>query len=260
MSSRFDTYKGKGYSYNAKQKADYSAKRKSARDAIVRANRTPFGVPAQFGVRAGLRAEVKTIDTPAVTQTLSSTSSFALLNPIQEGSSFYNRIGRKICLRSIRLTGQIVARTGVATSGTYDYIRIMIVYDRQANGAFPSIADILLTYDNTGATTTTVLSHLNMNNAERFKIVRDIRIAISNDAVAAANIQDEQIIDYKGKYNIDEYAKLKGYESHYKASSNPAVIGDVSTGGLYLVTFGGNPAASAGYALNWTARCRYTDV
>lgn len=261
--SRFDTYKGKGYAMSKKEREAYSAKRGSARRqaaiTVARQYNVPMA-PALFGSRGGLKAEVKTIDLPQQINACSQTAIFTLLNPIQEGSSFYNRIGRKICLRSIRLTGQICPRQGISTPGGPDYLRVMIIYDRQTNGNFPTFSDVLTSYDNTGATTSTCQSHLNMNNTERFKVVRDIRISISSDAVAGANIIDEQVIDYKGKYNIDEYSKLRGYETHYKASSNPAVIGDISTGGLYLMTVGGNVVGSAGYSCIWTSRCRYTDV
>jgi len=61
------------------------------------------------------------------------------------------------------------------------------------------------------------------------------------------------------KNNIDRFIKLKGLETHYKASSQPAVIGDQASGALYLITYGNASAGTNGYILNFSTRLRYHD-
>lgn len=227
-------------------------KRQNATVGVIFAQ--PRGLPATLRSRI---PEVKTVDIPQTSTLLSTTATFQLLNGIQEGSSFFNRVGRKVMMKSFRLTGSIIP-DGLG-AGNAHYIRIMVVYDRQPNGTFPAIADLLQNVDNAGAATTTSLSGMNMNNAERFLMLADLRIDIPQDSGTTDN-QFASIIDYKGEFNIDRYIKLRNLETHFKASSNPAVVADQSTGSLFLCTFGNVAAASAEYDLQWTGRLRYHDV
>jgi len=219
-----------------------------------------YGVPASRLV--GNKPEIKSVDLVAgpVTKPTSTTAQFTLLNAIQEGSSFYNRVGRKIMMRSLHLTGLVFQNQGGA--GVDEYLRHMIVYDRQPNGAVPSIADILLDYDNTGTTTTNSLSGLNMNNADRFVILRDMRVAIpKNDDNGGLQDVSAAVIDYTtNRVNINEFVLLKNLETHYKATTNPGVIGDIASGALWFVQFGNVAAATAAYAVAFQARLRYHDV
>lgn len=210
--------------------------------------------PANRGLRqAG--TEVKGVDVPITTVVLSTTGTFTLLNGIQEGSSFYNRIGRKVNMKSLHFTGHI-DQTGNG-GGVDDYIRIMIIYDQQPNGNFPATADILLNYNNAGATETNSHSHLNLNNRDRFSIVADIRLETSHDTGAASD-------GLLGMYtlqetNVNRFIKLKNLVTQYKSTTNPAAIGDITTGALYLFTLGQNAVATAAYQLLFTSRLRYLD-
>ena len=260
MSKYRGAYKSSITAAGIKAKRDRAIQRaRQIRDTQSYISRNPRILMAP-GALVGHRGEIKTLDIPASANTISTTATFQALNIIQEGSAFYNRIGRKIMMKSIRLTGQIVP-SGNIPGPSSEYLRIMLVYDRQPNGAYPTASDLLTSYDNTGATTSTSFSHLNMNNCERFVVLRDCRIGIPSDGTAAATNQVQAIVDPRGdKYNIDMYVKLKDLETHYKASSNPAVIGDQASGALLLFLFGNVAAAAAAYNLAWSSRLRYHDV
>lgn len=213
--------------------------------------------------------EIKSVDMPAInagadtiSKTLSTTATLDLLNGVQEGASFYNRVGRRIHMKSIHVTGEIIS-SGNGT-GVAEYNRILLVYDRQPNGAFPSIADILLDYGNDGTTFTSSFSKMNLNNVERFAILRDSRLAMPSNYEGAAAALDgglASIMPYGESQNkINWFVKLKDLETHYKSTTNPAAIGDIATGALYLVTLGNVAAASAGFLLVYNARLRFTDV
>lgn len=210
----------------------------------------------------GHRQEVKSVDQPAapVTTAISTTASFTLLNGIQEGASFYNRIGRKIMMRSLHLYGNI--QLSGNAGGTAEYARIMVVYDRQANTAFPAAQDLLDNYDNAGAQVTNSFASLNMNNAERFKVLRDIRIAVPTTTVATpAENAVEGVLDYTtNRCNINEFIRLSDLETHFKGTTNPAAIGDITTGSLLLFVQGQIAAAAAPYVLTWSARLRFHDT
>lgn len=233
-----------------------------------------FGRPAGFigpirpGVPAALRgnrAEKKTVDFPGVlvgnscmqTDQLDNTPIITCVNGTQEGAGFWNRVGRKIMMQSIRWKG-FVNFTGNAGANTAEYLRMMLIYDRQPNKATPNIADILLDIPNAGgAGVTSAEGGLNMNNSERFMVLRDIQIAIPENANALGNAT-ASIIDYKNRGVFDEFIKLKGLETHYTASTGG--IGDITTGALFVVSYGTSPAAGAVFDVSWKTRLRYKDT
>jgi len=241
----------------------------AAKRLIANIGRNTSNIPRNLPARLqGNRQEVKSVDFPIAgsspyTVPISTTPTFALLNGVQEGASFYNRIGRKVMMRSLHLTGFVAPITPALGVGAPEYLRIMVVYDRQpgyntAGPGFPAIADLLLNYDNAGATTTNSLSFLNMNNSERFIMLRDIRISIPDNGGGDAS---NQIIDYTiNRVNINEFIRLNNLETHYKSTTNPAAIGDLSTGALYLVTYGNQLVAAAEYQVFAQARLRFHDT
>jgi len=230
---------------------------RAAGDTISYLRKNPRAlIPAGAVLTRG--AEIKTVDVPTKQVTMSSTPTIDMLNGIQEGSSFYNRVGRRIHMKSVAITGQVhITGNG---AGTYEYCRILLIYDRQPNGANPAISDVLLTVDNQGNLSSDPFSGLNMNNAERFLVLRDTRIDIPLNSGAALTQAVAAINDYSCKTNIKMYVPLNNLETHYKASTNPAVIGDIATGSLLLITLGNVGASTAGFALNFSTRLRFTDV
>lgn len=203
--------------------------------------------------------ETKVLDVPVTTNQISTTATFTLLNPVQEGSGLNNREGRKISGKSLRITGQL-GSSGVAPTGVPNFLRVMVIYDRQPGPLFPVIGDILATVDQAGAVTTTSKSQMNPNNMDRFAMLRDIRYDIPNDNVAGTSDFVGGIIDYNNqKVRIDEYIKIPGYDMHYNSTANPITNANVSTGAIYLVTFGNVAAATSAYAVEWTSRLRYLD-
>ena len=96
-------------------------------------------------------------------------------NLVQSGAGFYNRIGRRIEMKSLHLTG-LIHSTG--KQADQDYCRLLVVYDRQTNGALPAASDILKDYDQSGSSSTGVFSGINPDNRERFVILADYRLAM----------------------------------------------------------------------------------
>lgn len=111
------------------------------------------------------------VDTELHQQTLSVISTnitsgggLTLLNTPGQGDDSFNRTGSKIMCRfiSIRL---ILERT-VADQ----MIRLVLLVDKQPNGAFPVLADI---FENDGAAPQAVLSPYLVGNKKRFRILSD---------------------------------------------------------------------------------------
>lgn len=209
----------------------------------------------------GLRSnstELKALDFPASNQLLNATAVITPLNLIRAGSSFFNRVGRKIEMQSLRIVLEVEPLRSITAD---DYVRFMIVYDRQTNGALPAIADIIQTTDQAGANTTTPLSGINLNNRDRFVILRDHRLQLPSLQVAAGVVSNLGPQDQATRnFIFDDYIKLKGLVTQYKQDSAPAVIGDIATGSLLFVTFGEQAAGSEGYRSLFEARLRYKDL
>lgn len=208
-------------------------------------------------------AEIKVVDLPKQTNFLYSTSAIYLLNATLEGAAFYNRIGRKVNMKSLHLVGDITKQRieePSPGSTTESYARLMILYDRQPNGSFPTPQDILTDYDATGTTSSTAYSGLNMNNRDRFIVLRDTRISLCSPTDADMIASDSTLTTSKRELNY--FVPLKDLESVYKASTG--AIGDLTTGALYFFFVSDDPSAPPstypGWIVEFKARLRYGDL
>lgn len=220
-------------------------------------NRGGFG---QFGKPLPYyrQPELKCMDTREVTLVIDNTNQNIILNDVLQGAAFYNRIGNEIEMKSLHLTGHI-GLSGTAPTPTWDYMRILVIYDRQPNGAFPTTADVLTSYDQNGTTSSTAYDHTNPTNHDRFKILADIRLEVpwNNSSLAVAGQIPETIIDYNGEYNINRFINLRGLPAKFKASAGN--IGDLASGSLFLKVLGTQATAAAPFQFLGTARLRYID-
>lgn len=218
----------------------------------------PRKLPASLVTSNRPPGELKSLDNPAFVGTLSALAQLTTQNLIRAGSSYFNRIGRKIDMRTFRLVALI---SPLRTCTFHDYVRILVVYDRQTNGALPAAADILQTTDQAGTNTNGGFSGVNLNNRDRFLILRDMRITLPSLTDTAGVITNVGVIDPVSKsINIDMYIKLKGLITQYKADSAPAVIGDIATGSLIVMTIGIQAAGTEGYQISYETRLRYGDM
>lgn len=183
---------------------------------------------------------------------------YFLLNGLFQGSTFYQRIGNKICMKSIYVTGYFSPNLVVSPTKS-TFARIMVIYDAQANGLLPTgagVTAVILSYTNTGPQTTTAVDQLNPDNKDRFKILCDWRTPLLADAAGtnALSVNTPQNVYFQ------RYCKLQNLETLYNASTG--TVGDIRTGSLLLVAMidGNNSQTDADWTFTWTARLRYCDV
>jgi len=177
-------------------------------------------------------SEIKAIDiaeTNYVFRDPNSASAIYLLNGIQTGAGFYNRVGSRIEMKNLQLNG-FLGPNSAATSTTPTNLRVLIVYDRQPTGALPVISDILQDRDQLGAASTGGLSHINLDNRDRFSILRDMRWAVPTVTAGVVTGVAPGVGD---TWTVNVFMKLKGLGVHYKSSTNPCTIADIATGALY---------------------------
>lgn len=208
-------------------------------------------------------AEIKCVDLVSSSQLFLDTGIITPLNFVAPGSAFYQRIGRRIEMKSIRIAGNCNIKPILSAQTVYYgfYGRVLIVYDRQTNGALPALSDILQTVPQTGVPSTNNYSDINLNNRDRFTIIRDQRLTFQN--VFSNNAPTPFVEGVSAPdplnpiYNLDFYCKLKGLVTQFKADSAAATIADIATGALYLVVVGAFPTPA--WQFNFAGRLRYYD-
>lgn len=204
---------------------------------------------------AARSSEVKgvdvTINDANIGADLSTNDDTYLLNGVQQGTGCFNRIGKKIKLKSLRLKGYFQALyTPNDESGRVDgvSVRMVVLYDNEATGTtLPVGTDILQNLDQGGATgNTNLLALPNYFNMERFRILRDMTISL-NPGTVGYQIAASGTTTGEGQLSvqvpIDEYIKLEGLDTVYSATANPVTYEEINKGAL-IVRFVSNTLGS----------------
>jgi len=180
---------------------------------------------------------------------ISSTATFVCLNGTLEGSGAYNRIGRRINLRSLYLNGRFGPEASItAARAAPTYIRAMVVYDLATNGSTPTLANLLQSETNAGASSNTVFSGNNMSNRGRFQILMDERFVMPTITSAVVPLSDQNML-------VQRYIQLRDKVTEYKASTGADT--DITIGGLYLVLLSDDTPAY--WNFKWSSRVKFRE-
>jgi len=164
----------------------------------------------------------------------------ACCNIITQGSAVKERVGNKINMTSIRIRF-VIAPTALPLA-TDNTVRYMLIYDRQTNGAWPAITEILRQND----ATTQHLTGINIANRDRFAILREGTIDVD---IAKQHMQ-----------TVDLYVKCHLQTQYRQSTAGNAAIGDIATGAVYFICFAAllsGPLMPGIY--NFASRVRYVD-
>lgn len=191
-------------------------------------------------------SEIVRVASVAGTEPAAFATGMTEINDVQAGNAFYQRIGTKINVRSIMMRFRLTNSTetaGGAWSTQPAHIRYMMVYDRQPNGTFPAITDVL---QNNDAGVVTHGSSVNIANRDRFAVLLDRNIELSEGESHARW--------------VSEYISCPNLQTQFRSSAG--TIGDITTGSLLFICFGIiqlGPAFDAGQIQNAQFRIRYAD-
>lgn len=152
-----------------------------------------------------------------------------LLNGLTQGDDISNREGRQIRLKSVDIS-QAYSMNGAAF-GTI--IRMMLVLDKQPNGAVFNSADLLQNTD--------TVAFRQLDNRRRFLILEDRKYTISSTGPIIGYDRVYKEIDIKTTYD----------------DSNAGTIADIETNALYLL-FISNEATNVPQ-VRVSARIRWLD-
>lgn len=175
------------------------------------------------------------------------------INKIRLGTSFYERIGNKIKLKSISIkfslravmngfpvpVGQPVVNFINDCTSTS---RCLVVLDNTPNGTYPDLRDILSDYDSSGLISFNDDFHCGVNSgySSRFRILRDMLCEVSFS---------------KFVKNVKMFINMKDYETCFKGDASD--ITEISTGAVYLIIFCNDASPVTGK--NLKIKIRYTD-
>lgn len=169
---------------------------------------------------------------------------FYMLNNMQEGVSSYQRVGRRINMKSLLLRFAPLLNLAddvFASTDRVYVVRIALVYDSQSNGAFPSQTDLFASIIASGGTPFYhIMAPVNMNNRDRFLILKDKIWIFPNLGAAAVGAASTNIMDMVGTKMpgiIKWFINLRGLEVIYSTSNALGTLmgaAGITTGGLFL--------------------------
>lgn len=160
--------------------------------------------------------------------------------------------------------------SGVATNAGM-YLRVMVVYDAQANGAFPSATDLLAVQEAGGTAAYNPTSFLNLNNRDRFLVLKDKHwyFPWHGNILGTAAQNMSSGLTKAGPLEFKCYIRLKGLETTYSSSAalaNILAASSITTGSLllftssyWLINDGSWSAANADWDWTCNARLRFYD-
>lgn len=188
------------------------------------------------------RPELKYSDT-AISAAVNTTGSVSLLHVPVLGTDYTNRIGRKTVIKSVFLRG-LLSRDNTTPSALSCQCRMILVLDKQPNGATPSIADILVN--------ATSYAQLNPNNRDRFRVIRDEVWVLGPNGVGGTNT-----FASPNSFSVETYVKLSIPVIFNGANGGTAA--DINSNALYLVWIGNLASGNSDGQIDMTARVRFND-
>lgn len=205
--------------------------------------------------------ELKALDNYLYAQPITSGTGAAnhvmLMNSPVLGTERYNRIGRRIQIKSAHVRVSIYPVTPVPTSVPEDLV-FMLVWDLEA-GATPALSSLLQDVDVAGVASTGPLSHVNLDNSKRYKILKrkNVPLRICGTATgalpcngAAFQAQENDLL-FEWNVNLNEVTQFN--------SGTTGVIGDITSGALVFCWWTSLGAALPTSTFDVSGRIRYLD-
>lgn len=176
--------------------------------------------------------EQKNIDVGLVAQALTANSfnTVNACNIIVPGDTGIDREGRKVVLKSFLMR---YSCTNASTAGSCQF-RILVVYDKQTNGAAPAVTDILTVND--------FLGNMNLANTTRFVVIADV---VTEPLSLATNVVSGMI--YR-KLNLETLFGTGG-----------GTVADINSGGVFFI-IAPNSTVAAASVFSAKTRIRFIDL
>lgn len=288
-------YRKRTYSQANTNNGQTQVARPFKRVRVTNGRLTPYGattyvVPSNRRLNSGPRNVKKGMDTEinavAIDYATNNTSHVYPLNLLAAGTGSWNRIGRLVQMKSLRIKIRATCDWNVPPYQTGDpssalpmnrldsrHLRMVIVYDKQPNGSLPQKGEIFQYKTNDGTETGYWNGFLSYDNMERFKILRDEvitfdvppipyaqQLPIGASGLGALETIQYQYPPIQVERMLDVYLKLN-LKTNFKSESQVPTIADIATGALYVVFMTDNNAQDFAPVVvaDGVARLRYLD-
>lgn len=190
-----------------------------------------------------------TVDATAAAATFGNA---VLLNGCIQGADIGQRIGNQILVKSLLVRGCVCVPTGSESSVTFtECCRIMVVQDRQANGAMPTVLDLFETQEILSGTVSTW--PMNLVNRSRFKVLYDKRFVLTGATNGA-------------EFFFEYFNNKKRIKTIYDgtAATPPYNIALIRTNAVWMFCFAnfaaaGSTVANRPYLNSFSFRTRFID-
>jgi len=205
----------------------------------------PLRTGGFWGPQSRSLKEYKFLDTNISVVPYAANSTLTLINGITQGTDYNQRIGRQIKMMNyfIRLT--IAPQDTTTDTGSY---RILLVYDLQANGVAPTPTEVLVS--------NTTTSHINLDNRDRFRVLRDKMYTFDPFAYDPAGTATTAW--NKTNQNIKIFVKLPNLETIFNAT-NGGTVADIASGNLIAFWLGSGTGNNGPLDFTGSYRVRFED-
>ena len=166
------------------------------------------------------------------------TGTITLLDGIALGPGVYQRIGRQVRLKHLNLRLFVTQQNGALNT---QLCRYMIVYDKQCNGALPSMGSLL---DQTG-TAPNVARSLNRDYLSRFTVLVDDVLQVNPVSMpnSLPHVEISKKIDLPVQYNVTDTSS----------------VGAIINGSLFLILFDQVPVGLINLKATFSAQVVFED-
>lgn len=257
LSRRYPTMKARRYSGRVGRRS--TSKRYSWRPSYRRAFAN-----ARMAGYVGL--EKKFFDTSRVSVTIptSSDASGGMIDPTTInclnapaiGSGPTQRDGRQINMMSITVKGNVFigAQADQTAADVMPNVFIALVLDKQTNAAQ---ATSQLVFTNPGGSNNTAAQpFLNLENHQRFKVLKTVRIDAKDIAGCVVPVYDGTNIEQQGaQVNWSMYVNLKDMQVNFLAAQTTSIVGAIADNSLHLIAY--TDTSTSGAQISYNARLRF---
>jgi len=178
------------------------------------------------------------------------------LNAVALGDGPTQRDGRQINMMSITVKGNVFipAQADQTAADTMPNIFIALVLDTQTNAAQAQSEQV---FTNPGASASTANQpFLNLENHQRFRVLKTVRIAAEQIAGCVVPVYDGSNIEQSGaSVPWSMYVNLKQMKVNFLSAQTTSVIAAIADNSLHLIAFTDNTSTSA--IINYNARLRF---
>lgn len=214
--------------------------------AMVRLRRTP----------RSSSTETKWVDLNgdvAFDNTAASNGQMLTLNRVAQGVAGYQRIGRKITMKSLQLTYCI---QNAVLPAVYDRLRVILVKDKSPEGVLPNFSTIFSSVSREGVITSDVESFVNPEQRERFQVLysklHTVGSVTSDGIILRENMSG---VDLNGKF----YKRLNMTADYRGVGSGTA---DIQANAIYIIAMSyhtNNSLTPNTWSLHFSTRIAYTE-